>query len=198
MTHAGKLLTRRLELIPASASLMRAEMRGPRFLSDALGVQAVDDWPPQDLADALPLFHRQLLHAPHLAGWFSWYWLLRREDAAHSGAAGGCPHRSSGPAPPTAVLVGGGGFAGPPEDGRVEIGYHVREAKRRQGYAAEAVQALLDWAFAHNEVGEVVAETAVDNRASMGLLEKLGFIRVGGGSQPGLVRFAAVRVPRSS
>jgi RimJ/RimL family protein N-acetyltransferase len=159
-------------------------------------VQAVDDWPPRDLADALPFFHRHLLHAPHLAGWFSWYWLLRCEDTAHCGAAGGYPDRSAAPAPPTTVLVGGGGFTGPPEDGRVEIGYHVRETSRRRGYAAEAVRALLDWAFAHIEVREVIAETVADNRASMGLLKKLGFTQVGGGSQPGLVRFVALQMPR--
>jgi RimJ/RimL family protein N-acetyltransferase len=175
---------------------MRAEMRGPRFLSDALGVQAADDWPPRDLADALPYFHRQLLHAPHLVGWFSWYWVLRHEDAVHSGAAGGHPDRSGAPVPPTAVLVGGGGFTGPPEDSRVEIGYHVREASRRRGYAAEAVRALLDWAFAHSEVREVIAETVADNRASMRLLKKLGFTRVESGSQPGLVRFVAVGMSR--
>jgi RimJ/RimL family protein N-acetyltransferase len=122
--------------------------------------------------------------------------VLRREDAVHSGAAGGHPDCSGAPAPPTAVLVGGGGFTGPPEDGRVEIGYHVREASRRRGYAAEGVRALLDWAFAHSEVGEAIAETVADNLASMGLLKKLGFTRVGSGSQPGLVRFVASRTLR--
>jgi RimJ/RimL family protein N-acetyltransferase len=151
-------------------------MRGPRFLGEALGVQVHDGWPPPDLAEVLPFYHRELLNAPHLAGWFPWYWVLRPKD-------------DPGGATRSAKLVGAGGFTGPPEDGRVEIGYHVQAGHRRRGYAAEAVQALLEWAFGHPEVEEVMAEAAADNGASIGLLEKLGFSRVGPGSQPGLIRF---------
>jgi RimJ/RimL family protein N-acetyltransferase len=175
-----RLVTARLTLVPASASLIRNEMRGPRFLGEALGVQVHDGWPPPDLAEVLPFFHRQLLESPRLAGWFPWYWVLIPNEAGRSASEAGL-----------AELVGAGGFTGPPEDGRVEIGYHVQAEHRRRGYAAEAVQALLKWAFGHPEVEEVIAEAAADNDASIGLLEKLGFARVGAGSQPGLIRFAA-------
>ena len=153
-------------------------MRGPRFLGEALDGQVLDGWPPPDLAEVLPFYHRELLNAPHLAGWFSWYWVLRPRDAGRGASEAGLPE-----------LIGAGGFTGPPESGRVEIGYHVRAGHRRRGYAAEAVQALLEWAFGHPELEEVVAEAAADNGASIGLLEKLGFARVGPGSQPGLIRF---------
>jgi len=43
-------------------------------------------------------------------------------------------------------VIGTCGFHSPPDDnGRVEIGYRVEEAERRQGVATEVVRALLDW-----------------------------------------------------
>jgi RimJ/RimL family protein N-acetyltransferase len=185
MNGTSRLATPRLDLIPATASLLRAEAEDPGRFLRLLGVRTVEGWPPEDLADALPFFQRQLARDPALAGWYAWYWVLRRPGRAPDPL-------SDRPAP--GVLVGSGGFKGPPEDGGVEIGYHVREPHRRRGYASEALHALLNWAFAHAEVDEVVAETSPDNIPSIRLLEKLGFVRVG--SQPGLIRFAARRGPR--
>jgi RimJ/RimL family protein N-acetyltransferase len=151
-----------------------------------LGVRAIERWPPEELVEVLPLFREQLERHPDLAGWLSWYWVLRPEDAPDLSG----PDRAPSP-PVPAILIGSGGFKGPPESGRVEIGYHVREAHRRRGYATEALGALLAWAFAHPEVRDVRAETEADNAASIGLLEKLGFACVGDGSRPGLLCFAA-------
>jgi ribosomal-protein-alanine N-acetyltransferase len=190
VTELNRLATARLDLVPATAPLLRAEMEDPRLFFRMLGVHAIEDWPPEDLVEALPLFREQLERHPDLAGWLSWYWVLRPEDAPDLRSS----DRAPGPAA-LAILIGSGGFKGRPEDGRVEIGYHVREAHRRRGYATEALRALLTWAFAHPEVRNVIAETAADNAASIGLLEKLGFARAGDGSRPGLVRFAARGVP---
>jgi RimJ/RimL family protein N-acetyltransferase len=186
MNDLRTLATPRLNLIPATASLLQAEMEDRRLFFQMLGVRAIEDWPPADLVDVLPLFREQLERHPDLAGWLSWYWVLRREDASH---------RAGREAPSSAgVLIGSGGFKGRPEDGQVEIGYHVRQAHRRRGYATEALRALLAWAFAHPEVTDVIAEAAADNAASIALLEKLGFARLGHGSEPGLVRLRVDRL----
>jgi RimJ/RimL family protein N-acetyltransferase len=185
MTDFCSLTTPHLRLVPATAPLLQAETEDPRLFFHMLTVHAVDDWPPEDMLEVLPLFREQLERHPNRVGWLSWYWVLRPEDASELRSLDRAP---SPPAP--AILVGSGGFKGPPEDGRVEIGYHVREAHRRRGYAEEALRALLAWAFARPEVRDVIAETAADNAASIGLLEKLGFARVGDGSRPGLIRFA--------
>src|SRR4051812_34961060 len=64
--------------------------------------------------------------------------------------------------------VGSVGFHAPPDDrGRVEIGYDVVAAERRQGYAREAVQALLDWARESGRARVCVASVSPANAPSL-------------------------------
>lgn len=77
-------------------------------------------------------------------------------------------------------MVGHVGFhARPDGEGLVEIGYSVLPAHRRQGYAREAVTALLGWGMAQPGVRRLRASVAPDNTASRGLLDSLGFRQVG-------------------
>lgn len=55
-----------------------------------------------------------------------------------------------------------------------DIGYCIRKTLWRQGYGAETVRLLMAWAAARG-VRKMTAEAAVENAASCGLLEKLGF-----------------------
>lgn len=52
--------------------------------------------------------------------------------------------------------------------------YAVSPAHQRQGYAAEAAQALVDYAFQRLHLRRVVATTSYDNTASQGVMRKLG------------------------
>jgi len=81
------------------------------------------------------------------------------------------------------VPVGDLGFKGPPADGAVEIGYGVEESHRCRGYATEACQALIEWAFVQENVYVVEAETAADNEISQRVLQKLGFRACGLGAE---------------
>jgi len=77
------------------------------------------------------------------------------------------------------AVVGQCGFHGPPEDsGRVEIGYTVFERFRRNGYAAEAVEGLIDWARGQGTTC-VSATVSANNNPSISLVTKLGFVRSG-------------------
>ena len=77
------------------------------------------------------------------------------------------------------AVIGHCGFHGPPEDvGRAEIGYTVLPPYRRRGYAVEAARGLLDWARSQGET-VVFASVAPDNRASLAVVEKLGFRQTG-------------------
>ena len=114
--------TARLKLIPATVALARAEIGDRSGFARLLGAVVPNNWPPEILADALPLFLGRLEAAPDQVGWFGWYALAASDSAP--------------------VLVASGGFTGPPQAGTVEIGYSVLPQFQRRGYATEVVVAL--------------------------------------------------------
>ena len=70
--------------------------------------------------------------------------------------------------------IGGLGFKGRPQRGCIEIGYGLVPSARGNGYAAEAVIALLALVAGHG-VSTVIAETTLDNIASQRTLVRAGF-----------------------
>lgn len=93
-----------------------------------------------------------------LLGWGVWM-LVRRQDGQ---------------------VIGDAGFKGRPNgEGVIEIGYGIAAQAQNQGYATEAVRALIDWAFETGSVKQVIAECAHGNAASIKVLEKLGLHRIG-------------------
>jgi [ribosomal protein S5]-alanine N-acetyltransferase len=52
--------------------------------------------------------------------------------------------------------------------------YAITPAFRGQGYATEAAQALVDYAFQHLRLKRIVATTTYENAASMGVMRKIG------------------------
>ena len=70
-------------------------------------------------------------------------------------------------------------FKGLGANGAVEIGYGILEEYQGQGYATEAVGAVVIWALKQPFVTRVEAETAPNNRASQRVLEKCGFLPSG-------------------
>ena len=67
-----------------------------------------------------------------------------------------------------------------------EIGYGISKEYRNNGYAAEAVKAVLKWAFDNPGVIAVEAETDPENAASKRVLEKCGFTFNGEMGEEGL------------
>ena len=172
----NRLLTSRLELIHATAALVRAEMECSESFFRMLGVQPVDDWPPDDTLDALLFFLEQLEKGPEMDGWLAWYLVLPGKSGEES------------------VLVGNGGFKGPPgTDGTAEIGYFVRSTHRGRGYGTEAVHRLVEYALSRAGAKLVIAQTQGSNVASVRLSENVGFVLTGEGSELGLLRFALAR-----
>src|SRR4051794_32081821 len=70
------------------------------------------------------------------------------------------------------LAVGSVGFHGPPENGRVEVGYGLVESRWGRGYATEAVATTVRYALDQPGVTEVVATLEVGNAASVRVLEK--------------------------
>ncbi|SFC96009.1 GNAT family N-acetyltransferase [Ruminococcus albus] len=111
--------------------------------------------------DVLKAAYTEMLNGclAHPDQW-EWYaiWMIELKDGTHIGEL--C-------------------FKGLSADGIAEIGYGISEGYQNKGYAAEAVKAVLDWAFAHTEVNAIEAETDPDNTASKRVLEKCGFVLKG-------------------
>jgi RimJ/RimL family protein N-acetyltransferase len=61
--------------------------------------------------------------------------------------------------------------------GQHEVGWRLREEAWGKGYAREAATASLDLAFGRFAAPHVVALTVDGNRASWGLMERLGMVR---------------------
>ncbi|HET7182197.1 MAG TPA: GNAT family N-acetyltransferase [Candidatus Limnocylindrales bacterium] len=77
-------------------------------------------------------------------------------------------------------VIGSVGFHGPPDgDGRLEIGYKVEPAYRRQGMAREAAAALFDWAHREHGIRRFVASISPTNEPSLRLAAGFGFEQVG-------------------
>ena len=71
--------------------------------------------------------------------------------------------------------IGDACFKGLAEDRTVEIGYGIYAPHEGQGYATEAVDAMVCWALRQPGVTRVEAETAPGNAASQRVLAKCGF-----------------------
>ena len=170
------LSTPSLDLVACDLHLIRAEMRDRAALAQALPAQVPENWPPELMLDALPWFSESLERQPSLAGWLCWYWLRREPDQLRR------------------VLVGSGGFRGcPDQEGCLECGYSLLPQFQGRGLALEAMRALVEWAFGHDGVGRLVAETYPVLHPSVRLLARLGFDRAGQGRDPGSLRYELPR-----
>ena len=78
-------------------------------------------------------------------------------------------------------LIGVVGFTYFPEE-PPELGYWLGEPYWGKGYMSEAVKALLDAAFATHQYKQIKSRALAANAASLNVLEKAGFKRVGDGT----------------
>ena len=163
--------TTRLELIPATAELLRLEDSQPLALATPLNAAIPEDWPPEEVRDVLGFFADQMDAGVTGDGWVNYYWIAHTDDGA----------------PP--VLVGSGGFMSRPSGGAVEIGYGTLKRFQCQGYATEAVSALTQWGLSQPDVARVVADALPENAASVRVLAKNGFAEAGPGEDEGTRRF---------
>lgn len=80
----------------------------------------------------------------------------------------------------TGLAVGSVGFKSlPAPDGSVEIAYMIQPEYRGRGYATEACQAVVSFAFRSGQVTLVRAHTLPEPNASTRVLTKCGFRHVG-------------------
>jgi len=160
-----------MTLVAATTELVAADLAGREAFAQAIGADVPDEWPPELYDSPSMRMALEQLRDPAEHGWSLWYLLSRKHD------------------PPK--VLGICGFKGKPDRaGSVEIGYSVLRQFRVQGYATEAVARLVMWAFSHQNVVEVSAETLPHLRQSIRVMEKNGFTFRGPGSEYGVVRYA--------
>jgi RimJ/RimL family protein N-acetyltransferase len=148
------LPTARLRLRPLDADVVDALIAGDAERLHALtGARFARPAAPPYMAEALPDVRERLRRHPEEAPW--WTWLLVRED--------------------TGEAVGGVALGGPPDAaGRVLVGYAVYPEQEGQGFATEAVRAMIGWAFRQPGVREVRALAPVWNTPALRVAENVG------------------------
>jgi len=162
--------TDRLRLVAGTQALAAAELGDRAKFAKLLGVSVPETWPPDSLIDVLGYIYGLYKEHPEWEGWLAWYAVRIDND---------CP-----------VLCGSIGFKGPPdEQGIVEIGYSVLPEFEGQGLATEMVAAIVKWAEHQPQVKRIEAETNIDNKASIRVLEKNDFVGSGAGAESNTIRF---------
>lgn len=151
--------TQRLELLPCSLEVAQAAVaKNNIWVEKLLTAYVSEDWYQADVQGFLPTYIQMLEADPSLLGYGVWL-MIRTEDS---------------------TLVGDLGFLGKVEDEEcLEIGYEVLTAYRNQGFATEAVQALVDFAFTQLGAKKIIAHTPQDNVASIRVVEQLGMQNLG-------------------
>ncbi|MFC3532924.1 GNAT family N-acetyltransferase [Vogesella facilis] len=157
--HSPRLILRHLD-----ADTLRLGSNGRHAEAGArLGAALPADWLGEQALMALRL-------ADMLADSGYAPWSLRAMLCRHSGR-----------------MLGHIGFHSPPAPaylhelapGAVELGYTVYAAYRRQGYAAEALAAMLHWARHEHGQQRFVLSIAPHNAPSLALARRFGFAEVG-------------------
>jgi ribosomal-protein-alanine N-acetyltransferase len=149
----------RLELVWLSPELIAAILDGQR---DEVAFAIPDGWPDDHDRRFLAFRLRQTSDDPTRAPW-----LVRAIVV-----------------PENREMIGHIGFHGPPginarrEPLAVEVGHTIFPAHRRQGYAGEAVRALLAWAREQG-IDHFIASVSPENEPSLRLVRRLGFAEVG-------------------
>jgi RimJ/RimL family protein N-acetyltransferase len=150
-----------VRLVPATVTLLTALDEDRTTFGELLGSPAPDGWP--EFPEAVGSTLEHLRNAPEADHPWTMQFFV---DAA------------------TGRLVGSGGFATPPADRVLEIGYEVAPEFRGQGFGTAAARALVERAVDSGEVDRVVAHTLPGPNASTGVLVSLGFEHVADQEDP--------------
>jgi ribosomal-protein-alanine N-acetyltransferase len=145
----------RLKLVDGTLALVSAALAGKSALETLLDVSVADDW--EGFPEALPILCESYRTNPEGHRWGSLFFIE----------------------PKVRMLVGFGGFKGPPSsDAVVEVGYAIAPAFRGQGLATDAVMQMVKRAFADTGVRAVDAHTLGHENPSTRVLEKAGFQKI--------------------
>jgi RimJ/RimL family protein N-acetyltransferase len=167
--------TARLRLVPLTLPYVTSAPDDRAALARETGAEIPASWPPELWDQDAQDWTRRMLEQDPGTDWVPRCIVLRE---------------------PRPVVCGVIGIAAPDTDGRVLIGYGVLPEFRRRGYAAEALGAIVAWAFADPRVRVVFGDTYPHLIPSIRTMERNGFRYVGAGTEEGTIRYE-VRSPSS-
>lgn len=171
-----RIHTPRLLLIPGTIAALDAELEGRRALARTLEADVPSTWPPELYDESAVRWTLRALESRFLTPDWGVYYVAERLEPS-----------------PRLRLAGVVGLKGAPDaGGTVEIGYGILAERRRLGFAREAVDGLIGWAFSHEAVTRVIAHTLVELTPSIRVLESAGFTFVGPGvdeSEPDAIQY---------
>jgi RimJ/RimL family protein N-acetyltransferase len=151
--------TRHLELIPQAPEHLRALVDGTEPYEKCVGLRPADGLRDFMLSpEVSPEFLARLQASTGPDPWHFGFAVVHVADRA---------------------VIGIAGFKGPPADGVVEIAYGLVPSYQGQGFATEAAQALVAFAFDSSQVRVIRAHTLPEPNASTRVLARCGFQRVG-------------------
>ncbi len=152
-----KLVTDRLILIPYNYEICKNFIANNFSDLEKLGLKKGNGWPDVDVRDTLPRILNNLLKVESPTGFESWM-IIKNQSLE---------------------IIGDAGFKGfNVENENIDIGYGIIESERRNGYAREAIKALLSWAFTNSFLKEITASCLIDNISSINILKQLNFIEI--------------------
>jgi len=152
--------TQRLELVLMTLTFMEAlQRRDLEAASGELGA-SVPVWLADDMQDFLEYRLAQVREDPGVRGWLGRSMVVTEADGSRH-------------------VVGSIGFHGPPEEGKLEIGYRVDPRYRNRGFARESASAMYTWAHDKHGITTFVASVSPDNIASLNLIEEYGYVLLG-------------------
>jgi len=156
--EAEVLRTERLELLPLPLEFCEAIVEGDRPSARRVLGLDLDEWPTGSEVDrAFPFYAARLREDPSTVAWQGRAIVVRESEE----------------------VAGSANFKGAPEDGLVEVGYQLVPRFRGNGYAREALLALVERAFEEPEIEEVVAVIHPDNAPSIAVAESVGLEHIG-------------------
>lgn len=149
-----KITTDRLYLIPFTIPIAQEILDRKYTILSGMGLNRGKGWPDEDLLETLPRIVTNLEKVAEPSGFESW--LIVEKEGMN--------------------IVGDAGFKGKPDqEGAVDLGYGIVDSARRKGYAVEAGEALISWAFKQQQVKVITARCMHVNEGSTKTLERLGF-----------------------
>jgi RimJ/RimL family protein N-acetyltransferase len=155
MNHS--LETKRLSLVPLQSHQLALALEDYAAMQTDLGLKVINKSLDEEMQYAMQVRLKKVLENVENYLWLTNWAIVLKEQKQIIGfiMIKGCPN----------------------EFGEVIVGYGIEEEHRRNGYATEALEALIQWIFENPNAIFVIADTEKTNIPSHKVLENVGAVK---------------------